>query len=63
MRQVHGKRLLMAGPAIGFVLMLTSAAQAISMSFTASGTGGDGPESASATITTGAGTLAVVLST
>jgi len=62
MRQMHGKRLLIAGLAIGFVLLLTSGAQAISMSFTASGTGGDGPESASATITTGAGTVTVVLS-
>jgi len=60
--QLHGKRLLTAGLAIGFVLLLTSAAQAISMSFTASGLGGDGPESASATITTGVGTVTVVLS-
>src|SRR5215471_7868422 len=62
MRQMNGKRLLMAGLAISFVLLLTSAAQAISMSFTASGTGGDGPESASATVTTGAGTVTVMLS-
>jgi len=60
--QLHGKRLLTAGLAIGFVLLLTSAAQAISMSFTASGLGGDGPESAAATITTGVGTVTVVLS-
>jgi len=59
---MHGKRFLMAGLAISFVLMLTSAAQAISMPFTASGTGGDGPVSASATVTTGAGTVTVVLS-
>src|SRR5215468_6676006 len=62
MRQMHGKRLLMAGLAISSVLLLTSAAQAISMSFTASGVGGDGPESASATVTTGAGTVTVALS-
>src|SRR5215467_8093709 len=62
MSQVHRRRLLMAGLAINFVLLLTSAAQAISMSFTASGTGGDGPESASATVTTGAGTVTVMLS-
>src|SRR5215813_8597966 len=61
-RQMNRKRLLMAGLAMSFVLLLTSAAQAISMSFTASGTGGDGPESASATVTTGAGTVTVVLS-
>ncbi len=59
---MHGKRLLMAGLAISFLLLMTSAAQAISMSFTASGVGGDGPESASATVTTGAGTVTVVLS-
>src|SRR5215831_7941536 len=61
-RQMNRKRLLMAGLAMSFVLLLTSAAQAISMSFTASGTGGDGPESASATVTTGAGTVTVMLS-
>jgi len=53
---------VMGGLAIGLVLLLTSAAQAISMSFTASGVGGDGPESASATVTTAAGTVTVVLS-
>src|SRR5215470_4537499 len=62
MRQMDGKRLLMAGLAMSFVLLLTSAAQAISMSFTASGVGGDGPESASATVATGAGTVTVMLS-
>ena len=62
MRQIYGKRFLMAALAIGFVLLLTSGAQAISMSFTASGVGGDGPESAAATVTTGAGTVTVVLS-
>src|SRR5215470_10744824 len=62
MSQMHGKRFLMGGLAIGFVLLLTSAAQAISMSFTASGVGGDGPESAAATVTTGAGTVTVMLS-
>ena len=62
MRQIRGKRFLMAALAIGFVLLLTPAAQAISMSFTASGVGGDGPESAAATVTTGLGTVTVVLS-
>src|SRR5262249_19117411 len=62
MRQMQGKRLLMGGLALGLVLLLTSAAQAISMDFTASGVGGDGPESAAATITTGVGTVTVVLS-
>src|SRR5262245_8059218 len=62
MRQMRGKHLLMAGLSIGLVLLLTSGAQAISMTFTASGIGGDGPESASATISTGAGFIVVVLS-
>ena len=62
LKQLHGKLLLTAGLAIGLVLLLSPAAQAISMSFTASGFGGDGPESASATITTGVGTVTVVLS-
>src|SRR5215472_2609664 len=61
MRQTYRKRFLMAALAIGFVLLLTSGAQAISMSFTASGVGGDGPESAAATVTTGAGTVTVML--
>src|SRR5262245_44467087 len=62
MRQMHAKRFLVTGLAIGFVLLLTSGAQAISMSFTASGVGGDGPESSAATVTTGAGTVTVLLS-
>lgn len=59
---MHAKRFFVSGLAIGLVLLLTSGAQAISMSFTASGVGGDGPESAAATVTTGAGTVTVMLS-
>jgi hypothetical protein len=62
MKQMYAKRFLVSGLAIGLVLLLTSGAQAISMSFTASGVGGDGPESAAATVTTGAGTVTVMLS-
>jgi hypothetical protein len=43
-------------------VIFTSGAHAATFPFTASGVGGDGPESASATITTGAGTITVILS-
>src|SRR5215470_4598596 len=59
---MRGRRLLTAGIVIGLILLVISAAQAISITFTASGVGGDGPESASSTVSTGAGIVIVVLS-
>jgi hypothetical protein len=47
---------------VGLGLGLPSEARAGTVMFTASGTGGDGPESASATLTTGINSLSVMLS-
>jgi hypothetical protein len=53
--------ILVGAVALGAVL-IAGTAQATVMEFMASGTGGDGPESASATITTGTNSLIVSLS-
>jgi len=54
--------LVLAGAIAGGPLLIAGTAQATVMTFTASGAGGDGPESAAATITTGANSLIVSLS-
>jgi hypothetical protein len=53
---------VLAGAAAVSSVLAVCTAQATVMTFTASGTGGDGPESASATITTGTNSLIVSLS-